>query len=278
LLQGEKVAQAALKSAQIQVNTLKDELTRMENLFAKNAIPKQQYDQAKSKYDIAQASFEQAKASVEQASVQYQNSILRAPFDGTVAAVYFDLNDMIPEGQSVVKIVNANNIKARINVPSTDINRISTGKKVFASFPSFPDTVFTGTVYRIDGAIDPLTRTFEVEIRLPNDNNVLKSGLFGEFRIEIEKTTNSVVVSEMTVLSRTLIKTNEKGIQTGHPDYYLFLAKNGKAKRESIVPGIISGGFIEISEGVPFGDSIIIAGQNIVKNGDSVRIVTRTEN
>src|SRR5690554_3267479 len=82
LLQGKRAAEAALKSAEISVRTLKDDFTRMENLFAKNAVSKQQFDQTKSKYDIAQASYEQAKASVEQATVQFENAILRAPFDG----------------------------------------------------------------------------------------------------------------------------------------------------------------------------------------------------
>lgn len=278
LLQGKRAAEAALKSAEISVRTLKDDFTRMENLFAKNAVSKQQFDQTKSKYDIAQASYEQAKASVEQATVQFENAILRAPFDGIVANIYFDLNEMIPAGQPVVKIVNADNIKAKIKVPSTDISKLSTGKNVIASFPSFPDTVFTGTVYRIDEAVDPLTRTLEVEVRLSNKNNLLKSGLFGEFRIETQKNTDAVVVSEMTILSRTVINTDEKGIQTTHPDYYLFLIKNGKAKRVSIIPGVISGGFIEVSDGVSFGDSIIIAGQNIVNDEDSIRVVNRTEN
>ncbi|MDO5576513.1 MAG: efflux RND transporter periplasmic adaptor subunit, partial [Fibrobacter sp.] len=273
LLQGKKAAEAGLKSAEINVNTSRDEFTRMQNLYAKSAISKQQFDQVKSRYDIAVASYEQAKAAVEQASVQFENAILRAPFDGTVAAIYFDPNQMIQMGQPVVKMVNAGNIKAKIKVPSTDISKISIGENVVATFPSFPDTEFLGTVYHIDDAIDPQTRTLEVEVRLPNKNNILKSGLFGEFSIETKRSKNSVVVSEMTILSRTMIKTSEKGIQTTHPDFYLFVVEKGKAKRLSVALDLVSDGFIEIANGVSFGDSIIVAGQNIVNDGDSVRVV-----
>ncbi len=276
-LQGKRVAEASHKSASIQLQSRKDDFVRMENLFEKNAVTRQQFDQAKSQFDIAQASFEQSQAAVEQATVQYENAILRAPFEGKVATVYFDVNEMVPAGQQVVKIINASNVKAKLKVPAVDIAKIREGQSVIAAFPSLPDTQFTGVVYRIDEAIDPLTQTLEVEVRLPNENNVLRSGMFGEFRIETDKRTETVVVGEMTVMTRTEIITNEKGIQTERPDYYVFLVKNGKAEKKSVAPGIFSSGFIELSEGVNRGDSIIVVGQNIVKEGDSLRIVNKAE-
>lgn len=276
-LQGKLVAEASMKSAQIQLKTREDDFIRMKNLLAKNAITKQQFDQAKSQFDIAQATYEQASASMEQADVQYENAILRAPFEGQVGMVYYDVNEMIPAGQQVIKIVNANTVKAKLRVPAVDIRKITTGQQVTAYFPSMPDTQFTGTVYRIDQAVDPMTRTLEIEIRLKNEGNFLKSGLFGEFRIETAKHTGTIVVSEMTVMTRTEIITNEKGIQSENPDYYVYLIKNGKADKKSIIPGLVSGGFIELAKGINFGDSIIVAGQNIVKNGDSLKIVTKTE-
>lgn len=276
-LQGKRVAEASHKSASIQLQSRKDDFVRMENLLAKNAITKQQFDQAKSQFDIAQASFEQSQAAVEQATVQYENAILRAPFEGKVAMVYFDVNEMVPAGQQVIKIINANTVKAKLKVPAVDIARIKEGQSVIAAFPSLPDTQFTGVVYRIDEAIDPLTRTLEVEVRLSNKGNVLKSGMFGEFKIETEKHSETVVVGEMTVMTRTEIVTNEKGIQKERPDYYVYLVKNGKAEKKSVAPGILSGGFIELSRGVSSGDSIIVVGQNIVKAGDSLRIVTKAE-
>ena len=276
-LQGKRVAEASLKSAQIQVQSRRDDFTRMENLLAKQAVTKQQFDLAKSQFDLAQATFEQAKAASEQASVQYENAILRAPFAGKVATVYFDTNEMVPGGQPVIKIVNAQTVKAKLKVPAVDINRVAVGKSVTARFPSIPDTQFTGIVYRIDEAVDPMTRTLEAEIRLSNNRMLLKSGLFGEFRIETAKHTETIIVSEMTVMTRTEIKTDERGVQTEHPDHYLYLVKDGKALKQSVRPGIISGGFVELAKGVSIGDSIIVAGQNIVKDGDSLRIVTKTE-
>jgi RND family efflux transporter MFP subunit len=94
-LQGKTAAAAALKSAQIQLQTAGDDYNRMKNLYEKKAISRQQHDQSKSRYDIAQATFEQAQASLQQATVQVENAILRAPFDGTVATVNYEVNQTV---------------------------------------------------------------------------------------------------------------------------------------------------------------------------------------
>lgn len=275
-LQGKLVAEAGLKSAKIQLQAKQDDFNRMKNLLARNAISKQQFDMAKSQYDVAQATLDQASASMGQANVQYENTILRAPFDGRVGMVYFDVNVMVPAGQQVIKIVNANTVKAKLRVPAVDIQKLSVGQLVVASFPSLPDTQLVGTVEKIDEAVDPLTRTLEIEVRLNNQNNLLKSGLFGEFLVEISRRVGTVVVSEMTVLTHTKILTDQKGVQKEKPEFFIYVVNNGRAEKRDIVPGLFSGGYMELSKGTSFGDSIIVAGQNIVKNGDSLRVVTQT--
>jgi RND family efflux transporter MFP subunit len=276
-LQGKTVAAAALKSAQIQLQTSGNDFNRMKNLYDKKAISNQQFDQSKSQYDIAQATYEQAQASLEQATVQVENAILRAPFDGKVATVNYEVNQMINQGQPVIHIINAHTVKAKLKVPSIDIGKIVIGKNVTAAFPSLPDTQFTGIVYRMDESIDPLTRSLSVEVRLSNTGNLLRSGQFGEFRVETARHTATVVVSEMTLMTRTEITTNALGIQTEKPEYYIYLVSSGKAQRRSVTPGIISGGLVELTSGASFGDSIIVVGQNTVKEGDTLNVINRTE-
>lgn len=276
-VQGQLLAEASLKSAKIQLQSKADDFKRMQNLLAKNAITQQQYDLSKSQYDVALAAIDQATASLEQAKVQYENTILRAPFDGRVGAIYYDVNEMVPAGQQVVKIVNASNVKAKLRLPSNDIQKITIGQHVDAYFPSLPDLQFSGTVSRIDDAIDPLTRTFEIEVRLENKQHYLKSGMFGEFQIQTAMQAATVVISELTLMTRMELMTNDKGVQTERPDYYLYVIKAGKVEKRSVTPGIMSSGFIEIAKGVQFGDSIVVAGQNIVKVGDSVNVVSRKE-
>ena len=276
-LEGKAVAAAALRSAEVQVMSRRDDFTRMTNLYGKKAVTRQQYDQAKTQLDVAEATREQAAAALEQAVVQYENTILRAPFSGRIATVYFDLNETVGAGLQVIKIINAHSVKAKLQLPSVDIGKVAAGRRVTARFPSIPDTQFTGTVSRMDEAVDPSTRTLTAEVLLENRGDLLKSGMFGEFSIETERRTDAVVVNELTVLNRTQIITDKRGFQTERPEYYLYVAGNGTAHRRTVTSGIVAGGNIEIVDGIAFGDSIIVAGQNIVKDGDAIRIVNRTE-
>jgi hypothetical protein len=76
-------------------------------------------------------------------------------------------------------------------------------------------------------------------------------------------------------MTQTSIATDEKGIQTEKHDYYIYTVNKGRALKKSIAPGLFSGGFMELAQGANFGDSIIVAGQNILKDGDSVRVVSK---
>lgn len=271
--EGKTAAAAALKGAQIEESARRDDFSRMSNLFDKKAVTRQQFDQAKNQLDAAEATREQTAASLEQAVVQYENTLLRAPFNGTIAAVYFDCNQTVAAGQQVIKIINANSMKTKLKIPSVDIGKVKVGREVTARFPSIPDVQFTGTISRMDEAIDPVTQTLIAEVRLENRENLLKSGMFGEFVIETLQHTETVVVNELTILNRTTIITDNRGFQTERPEYYLYVVSGGTALKKAVIPGIVAGGSTEIVEGVSFGDSIIVAGQNIVKNGDAIRIV-----
>jgi hypothetical protein len=130
----------------------------------------------------------------------------------------------------------------------------------------------------MDESIDPHTRSLLAEVRLSNTGNLLRSGLFGEFHVQTAHHAETIVVSEMTLLTRAEIITNALGIQTEKPEYYVYIVNGGKAVRRLVNPGIVSGGLVELTSGVLVGDSIIVAGQNAVKEGDTLRVVNRTEN
>lgn len=276
-LQGKNAAGAALKSAEAQMTSRKDDFTRIRNLYAKKAVTEQQFNQAEIQLSIAEAAVEQAMAALDQAVVQYENTLLRAPFAGRVATIYYDKNETVTVGQQVIKIVNAHTIKAKLNVPSVDMEKVEVGKRVTAEFPALPGERFSGMVYRIDEAVNPQTRTLTTEIRLENNDKKLKSGMFGEFRIEAKRHEKTVVVNELTVLNRTEVITDNRGFQTDRFEHYVYCVSGGKAAKRIVTPGIVSGGYTELAEGVSFGDSIIVVGQNILKDGDAVRIVNGTE-
>ncbi|MCF7919770.1 MAG: efflux RND transporter periplasmic adaptor subunit [Candidatus Cloacimonetes bacterium] len=272
-VQGVKLAEAGAASAQAQAELAEKEYHRTESLLAEGAVTRQQFDQTEMQYQAAQAGKELAKAQLAQAKQQLAYSSIYAPADGEVAMLYYRQGQMVPAGVPLIKLVNTVKMTARLKAPETDLQKVYLQQGVVAHFPAFPEEEFNGRIISIDKAIDPLTRTLELEVLLENGTDRLKSGLFGEFLLVTDNRENVIVLSDQAIMTRTKLRIDNDGKQITEKEYYVFLEKDGKAALQTITTGIHSRGRLEISEGLKFGDRIIVVGQNIVKDGDEVKIV-----
>lgn len=274
LQQGMNLAQASVENAETQYAMARQDYERMQRLFRNNAVSQQQCDQSETQYKAAQAMVKQAEAQLEQAREQYQNSIIKSPFAGTVAMVLYEKGQMVPAGQPVVQIVNDSQMKAKLFVPALDISLIRRGQNVIARFPAIPDTEFAGHIERINGAIDPVNRTMEIEVRIENTHPMLKSGMFGQFLIETQSHSNTIVLPDNVILSDTEVTLNpDTGEQTSVKRYYVYTVEGGAARLRQVEPGLYSEGRMEIVSGLSSSDSVIVMGQNLLKDNTPVTIV-----
>ncbi|HEX3075186.1 MAG TPA: efflux RND transporter periplasmic adaptor subunit [Ignavibacteriales bacterium] len=275
LRSGVEVAQAAVKSAEALANLAAQEFARNERLFGQKAISQQQYDKASSEKASAQAAVEQAKASLAQAQEHYQDSFIKAPFAGVVGAVYVTEDQFVPAGQQVVQMAGSNSqMKAKLQASGMDYGRIKKGQNVRITFPTIPGETFSGFVYEIDKSVNPATNSLGVEIRFKDSDPRITSGVFGEFLIETDKKENTLVIPEDAVLTQTQVRLNQaRGTQEAVKKYFAFVIENKHAKLKEINVGIVSDGSLEVVKGIAFNDSVVVVGQNIVKDGQLVNIV-----
>ncbi len=274
LKQGLDIASASLKTAEAQSKLASIEFERLSKLHSEKAISPQQFDQSNTAKETADHAFEQAKSMYEQAKEQYENSFVKAPFSGIVAAVYVERNQTINIGQQVVQIISPSKMKSKIYLTGEDIQDVKIGQKVVIKFPTIPNQMFEGRVDKINAAIDQASKSLEVEIALLSNDSKIKSGIFGEFFIETKKNINSLVIPEAALIPQTEIKIDrETGLQNTFKKYYVFVLENNKAKMKEVKTGIANNGQIEITEGINNGESVIIIGQNIVKEGQTVNVI-----
>ncbi len=273
LKQGKEIANSALKTAEAQAKLAAQDFDRMAKLFFEKAISRQQFDQSETAKETSEHSLNQAKSAYEQASEQFENSFVKAPFSGIVAAVYIDENQMINLGQPVVQVLSSSNMKAKVNLTGEDILKVRPGQKVLIKIPSIPGEEFTGRVEKANSSVDQMSKSLEVEIAFFKNDKKLKSGMFGEFFIETQSSTNSLIVPEVSLITQTEVKINkETGLQDPLKKYFLFIVENKSAKLKEVKTGITNDGQIEINDGIRIGDSVIIVGQNIVKEGQPVDV------
>ena len=124
------------------------------------------------------------------------------------------------------------------------------------------DKRFTGTVFRIAPTVNAVTRSFNVELELPNRNEILKPGMFVRVAMDLGEV-ETFVVPANTVM-----------IQEGTNLRYVFVAENGDAKRVSVEIGKRFDDKLEIiSDVFKEGDQLITEGQSRLIAGDKVDVV-----
>ncbi|MFA7418126.1 MAG: efflux RND transporter periplasmic adaptor subunit [Melioribacteraceae bacterium] len=274
LKQSVEAAETGVRSAGTQFKLAEQEFARMKNLYVQNAISIQQYDQVKTQTESSKLALEGANVQLKLAKEQYENSFIKAPFAGTVAAVQVEKNQMIAAGVPVAQVISPGSMKAKVKIPSTEIAGIVKGQAVRIQLPTVPNKTYDGVVSEIDYAVDQFSKNLQVEIAVKNTDSNVKSGLFAEFLIETSTRKNSLIIPENAILSRTEITIDkETGLQESVKKHFVFVVKNGKAELIEIQTGIGSGGRVEVTYGLNVGDVIVVVGQNIVKSGEKVKII-----
>lgn len=275
LNQGLDAAKANVANAEAQVELAEQNYARMERLFNQRAISMQQFEQITAQRKAAVSMLDAAHAQLKQAQEQVENSIIKAPFSGVVAAVFVDQNQMLPAGQQVAQIIDPSTMESKVRIASRDINLIKMGQKAVVSIPSIQGKNYTGKVITLDRAVDPVSKTLQAEIIITDADDQVKSGMYGEFMIATTTVDNSVVIPETALLSQTEVKINRQtGTQEPVRKYFLFIVdNNNKAKLKEVNVGLISEGRAQITKGVNMNDKVIVIGNNIVQEGQIVNII-----
>ncbi len=274
LSQGVDAAKANVSNAEAQFELAEQNFKRIERLYDQRAVSTQQFEQASTQLKAATSALEAARAQFQQALEQFENSVIKAPFSGVVAAVYVELNQMVPAGQQLAQIIDPSTMKSKMRVASRDINLIKRGKEVAVSIPSIPGKTYKGRVTSIDQAVDPVSKTLEVEVLITNADDRIKSGMYGEFMIPTVSVEQSIVVPETALLSQTEVQINKQtGTQETAKKYFLFVVENQRAKMKEVQVGLISNSRAEITGGINFNDKVIIVGNNIVQEDQKVNII-----
>jgi len=250
--------QTQLKQAEIQLKTLETDYNRIKQLHDMGSIAEQQYDQIKAQYEVAQNNVRFLK----------ENTQLLAPISGVITGKYFENGEMYSGAPNtavgkaaIVTIQQINPVKALINVAESYFPVINKNTKVGLSCDMFPEEQFEGSIYRIYPTIDAISRTFTVEVSIPNKNEKLRPGMYGTIALNVENLT-SLMVPAIAVLK-----------QQGTNERLVYKVENGKAKRVFVETGARYDDLLEIqSKDLKLGDQIIVVGQSKVVDGSTVEV------
>jgi membrane fusion protein, multidrug efflux system len=248
-----------LYQLKLQLSSLEKDLNRIDTLLRSGSAKQQQYDQMKTQYDVTKTNVE----------FMEQNTLLKAPFDGVVTGKYFENGEMYSgtptttSGRSaVVTVMQINPLKVNVSISEQYYPLIKTGMKAIITSDVYKNESFTGIVYRISPTISSATRSFNVELELPNRKDILKPGMFVRVSMDLGEV-ETFVVPANTVL-----------VQEGTNIRFVFVEKDGVAARTEVILGKrFDDQFEIISDNLKTGDKLVTEGQARLINGDKIEVV-----
>lgn len=137
---------------------------------------------AKSGMQSADATIESATASVASAEKEIERLEMHAPFAGILESDTAELGSLLQEGSLCATVIQLDPIKLVAFVPETEVNRVTVGATAGARLAAGGGDV-TGTVSFLSRAADTTTRTFRVEIEVPNADLTIRDGQTAEIAI-----------------------------------------------------------------------------------------------
>ena len=181
---------------------------------------------------------------------------IKAPISGTIDAMDMKVGSVASPGMYSIRIINASKLKAKAQVAESYAGRVSQGDNVQVILPDVPDTINTKISFA-SKTIDPVSRSFNVEIKLPA-NSRYRPNMLSILKIVDYKNDKALIVPV-------------NAIQKAERGDYLFISENGKAKRVNIQTGKVSDGKAEILSGLKAGDKVVVAGTDGLSEGDIVK-------
>ncbi len=260
--------------ARVRMDNAKLKLDRIARLAPRGAATQQELDQATSDYRTAQAEYDnqillanaglatiqmkQADLAVARQQLEYTRVIVPTPtlpVPGAASGVVYTVTDravsegtLVRPGMEVCKLAIVQTLKANVPVPERYSTEVRTGQTAEIHTAAF-SRPFTGTVTRINPAVDPKTRTFEVEIQVPNPQGDLKPGSFAKATI-LTHNESKAATAPLTAL------VNFAGVNK------IFLMEEGRAREVQVRLGVQTNEWVEIAAPVlPPGAQVITSGQ-----------------
>lgn len=189
-----------------------------------------------------------------------ENTVLTSPISGVVTARNYDPGDMTAN-LPILTVARTQPVKAVINVSEGDLPHIRKGMPAVLKFDTYGDEEFSGTVTTIMPTVDAQSRTFGVEVNMPNGDNKVLPGMFGRVTLNLGQA-ERVVVPDKAVVK-----------QTGSGDHYVYVYnQDGTVSFNKVELGQRLGDSYELISGVESGSQVVVSGQARLANGAKVEV------
>jgi RND family efflux transporter MFP subunit len=248
----------AVTQASAQADRAARDRDRNQPLLASGAI-------APADMDHLETGARQSAAAAELTMKRLADTRLGSPISGIIARRAIEVGATVASGQPVFTIVDLDPVRVRVGVPEADVGHISERAAATVRIPAL-DASFSGRVSLIGVVADPATRSYMVEISVPNPSRRLRAGMVAEATIANGQTRAAIVVPATAVVVHD-------GGANGTTSVYVLDRDAARVHARRVTTGAAHGDSLEITSGIAPEEQIVVAGQQRLRDGARVQLV-----
>ncbi len=289
-------AVAQLASAKAAAEKAAFDMDRATKLYGAQSMTKTDYDQAKARFDETRAQVDAATAQIasaeasEQAAqrkigvaegqiaaarggldssrIQLADTALVAPMDAVILKRSVEVGDLAQPGRVAFTLAEVGTVKVVFGVPDFVVQHLALGRPQAITVEALPGETLQGRISRINPSADPQSRTFDVEVSVPNPQDRLKVGGIASLALGQTEPVHEALAVPLTSVVRDPSQPNAFAVLVAEGD-----GDTATARLRPVELGDPHGNMITVLKGVTQGERVLTTGATEVKNGEKVHII-----
>lgn len=276
-------SQAELVEAETDRDQLARESKRLTDIRAQNAalVSPQEVEAAQSRAaqgearaNAAQARVRLADAGLVYARASLENTLVRAPFSGTVLRKEAEVGEVVAPSVgggltrgAVVTMADLGTLEVEVDVNEAYIARVRGEQPARITLDAYPDTSFRGRVRQVVPTADRQRATVQVKVAITDrDPRILP-----EMGARVDFLEPDTAPAERATPDRPRIRVPATAVRDGGSGPMVWIVRNGELEPRNVQAGPVSGGFREIRSGLSGGELLLTGGVDNPRAGMRVK-------
>ena len=256
ILQQSNQSDAKVSSALAQLKLAESNLNRYRQLYKEDAIPASTLDRYQTDYEAAEAEYQEALA----ASNQGHNALSYTNLDGVISEINVEEGQVVAAGQTVLTLIQTNELEAEINLPENKLSSATVGKNVTVKFWALPNEI-GGVIREVSPIADSVSRTYRVRISLFDAPSTIQLGMTASVTLIDDSESN-----EKNDVSLPLSAI----YQTGDQSKVWIVTEDNTVKLKNVKVNKLGDNEVIVS-GINPNETVVIAGVHKLREGQKVQ-------
>jgi len=243
--------QAQLKKLQVQLEINAKTAERQKELLKINGISQQEYD-------LSELAVSNLKADIDLLKVNIGKTEIRAPFDGRIGLKSISDGAYITPTNLITTISEVAQLKVEFSVPEKYSDLMRKGRIMNFTIAGSPKT-FGAAILATESAIEANTRTLRVRAVVKGRDPLLVPGAFAKVALKLDQNDKALIIPTQAVIPGA--RSKSVALYTG-----------GKIKYQVVTTGIRDSAFVQVTDGLKLGDTVITTGLLAIRPESKIKL------